>query len=76
MQSRSLMSVPVIWATAEANLAIPFQQSAGKSSADGDPLFAMLAIKFPADEAEGAPANAYTATGYCPFHSSVAHKCS
>ena len=41
------MSLPVNPATAEANIAIPFHQSCGKSSAEGDPLFAMLGIKFP-----------------------------
>lgn len=41
------MSLPANPATAEANIAIPFHQSCGKSSAEGDPLFAMLGIKFP-----------------------------
>lgn len=53
-QSRNLMSLPVVQATAEANIAIPFHQSLGKSSAEGDPCFSNLAIRFPTDSPEAA----------------------
>lgn len=46
LQSHSLMALPVVEATAEANISIPFHQSAGKSSAEGDALFPLLKIRF------------------------------
>lgn len=61
MQSHDLMSLPVNPATAEANIAIPFHQSCGKSSAEGDPLFAMLGIKFPQQAAATAAPSSMSA---------------
>ena len=55
------MSLPVNAATAEANISIPFHQSCGKSSAEGDPLFAMLGIKFPLQAAATATAGSVPA---------------
>ena len=51
------MSQPVIAATAEANVSLPFQQSASKSSAISDPFFARLHIRFPIDAQQPAQAD-------------------
>ena len=53
LQSSSLMKLPPREATAESDLTIPFQQSASKSTADQDPLFQHLKIRFikPAEDA-------------------------
>lgn len=58
LQSHRLLSLPVVRATAEANVSIPFQQSAAKSSAEGDPLFSRLRIRFPADPPASSAATA------------------
>lgn len=54
MQSYDLMKLPPREATAEGDLTIPFQQSALKSTADQDPFFQHLKIRYvkPADNAD------------------------
>lgn len=46
LQSYDLMKLPPREATAEGDLTIPFQQSALKSTADQDPLFQHLKIRY------------------------------
>lgn len=46
MQSYDLMRLPPREATAEGDLTIPFQQSALKSTADQDPFFQHLKIRY------------------------------
>lgn len=48
------MKLPPRETTAESDLTIPFQQSASKSTADQDPLFQHLKIRF-IKAAEDAP---------------------
>lgn len=60
------MSMPVVDATAEANISIPFHQSAGKSSAEGDPMFSMLRIRFPCNSETNASGSASVAPPTAP----------
>ena len=55
-QSYELMRLPPRDATAEGDLTIPFQQSALKSTADQDPFFQHLKIRYvkAADSSEAA----------------------
>lgn len=46
VQSSSLMKLPPRETTAESDLTIPFQQSASKSTADQDPFFLLLKLRF------------------------------
>ena len=46
MQSYDLMRLPPREPTAEGDLTIPFQQSALKSTADQDPFFQHLKIRY------------------------------
>ena len=46
LQSYELMRLPPREATAEGDLSVPFQQSALKSTADQDPFFQHLKIRY------------------------------
>ncbi|KAK9803977.1 hypothetical protein WJX72_009639 [[Myrmecia] bisecta] len=77
LESYSLMRLPPRLATAESDVAIPFQQSALKSTAEHDLLFPNVKIRFQAPESAGGsprPASIFDSSSDIPAEAGTAKR--